>query len=169
MRERAGDFRQGVPKGTGQAAALEAAELARFIPHRHPFLLVDRVLELEPGRRVTAVKNVTQDEPFFPGHFPGYPVMPGVLMVEALAQAAALCLSAGGVHGRLGLFAGIDGVRFRRQVFPGDQLILQVEITRCRGWLVRATGRATVGGEVAVEADELSFALVELPGGAGAS
>ncbi len=143
------------------AAGLTAVEVARLLPHRYPFLLVDRVLELEPGRRITAVKNVSVNEPFFPGHFPGYPVMPGVLMVEALAQAAAVCLAAGGDAGRLGLFAGVDGVRFRRQVFPGDTLLLRVEVTRRRGSLVKVAGRALVGEQVAVEAAELSFVLVE--------
>ncbi len=157
----------GAQPSSKAAGGLAAAEVALLLPHRYPFLLVDRVLELEPGRRITAVKNVTHNEPFFPGHFPGYPVMPGVLMVEALAQAAAVCLAAGGEAGRLGLFAGLDGVRFRRQVFPGDTILLRVEVTRRRGSLVKASGRALVGDLVAVEAEELSFALVELdrPGG----
>ncbi len=140
---------------------LGSAEIRRLIPHRYPFLLVDRVDELEPGVRAVGVKNVTQNEPFFQGHFPDYPVMPGVLVVEALAQVGAVGVMAAGEHAdKLALFAGIDGVRFRRQVVPGDVLTLEVEIDRLKGRVGRGTGRAAVGGERVCEA-QLMFAFAD--------
>ncbi len=140
---------------------LGPAEIRRLIPHRYPFLLVDRVEELEPGVRAVGVKNVTQNEPFFQGHFPDYPVMPGVLIVEALAQVGAVGVMAAGEHAdKLALFAGIDGVRFRRQVVPGDVLTLEVEIDRLKGRVGRGTGRAAVGGERVCEA-QLMFAFAD--------
>jgi 3-hydroxyacyl-[acyl-carrier-protein] dehydratase len=132
---------------------LEAADIMRIIPHRYPFLLIDRVMELEPGRRVVAMKNVTANEPQFTGHFPDRPIMPGVLMVEALAQAGAVAvLSLPEYRGKLALFAGIDECRFRRTVLPGDQLRLEVTLEKLRGVFGRGRGVATVDGEVAVEA-----------------
>ena len=140
---------------------LGAAEIRELIPHRYPFLLVDRIEELEPGVRVVGIKNVTQNEPFFQGHFPDYPVMPGVLVVEAMAQVGAVGVMAGGEHkDKLALFAGIDGVRFRRQVLPGDVLRMEVEIGRLKGRVGRGRGRATVGDERVCEA-ELMFAFAE--------
>ena len=140
---------------------LGPAEIRELIPHRYPFLLVDRIEELEPGVRALGIKNVSQNEPFFQGHFPDYPVMPGVLIVEALAQVGAVGVMAGGEHrDKLALFAGIDGVRFRRQVLPGDVLTLEVEIGRLKGRAGRGTGRATVGDERVCEA-ELMFAFAE--------
>lgn len=122
------------------------------IPHRYPFLLVDRVLELEAGKRGVGIKNVTINEPFFQGHFPEFPIMPGVLIVEAMAQlGAVIVLSMPENKGKLAFFAGIDGMRFRRQVVPGDQLRLEVEITRIRGSIGKGTGRALVEGQVAAE------------------
>ena len=142
-------------------APLGPAEIQDLIPHRYPFLLVDRIDELEPGVRAVGVKNVTQNEPFFQGHFPGYPVMPGVLIIEALAQVGAVGVLAGGEHqDKLALFAGIDGVRFRRQVLPGDVLTLEVEIERLKGRVGRGKGRATVGGERVCEAG-LMFAFAD--------
>ncbi|MEW6636828.1 MAG: 3-hydroxyacyl-ACP dehydratase FabZ [Actinomycetota bacterium] len=142
-------------------APLGPAEIRRLIPHRYPFLLVDRVEELEPGVRVVGIKSVSQNEPFFQGHFPDYPVMPGVLIIEAMAQVGAVGVMAGGEHAdKLALFAGIDGVRFRRQVLPGDVLRMEVEIGRLKGRAGRGTGRATVGGERVCEA-ELMFAFTE--------
>jgi 3-hydroxyacyl-[acyl-carrier-protein] dehydratase len=142
-------------------APLGPAEIRRLIPHRYPFLLVDRIDELEPGVRAVGVKNVSQNEPFFQGHFPDYPVMPGVLIIEALAQVGAVGVMAGGEHKhKLALFAGIDGVRFRRQVVPGDVLTLEVEIDRLKGRVGRGTGRASVGGERVCEA-QLMFAFAE--------
>jgi beta-hydroxyacyl-[acyl carrier protein] dehydratase FabZ len=138
---------------------LEAADIMRIIPHRYPFLLIDRVLELEPGKRVVAVKNVTANEPQFTGHFPERPIMPGVLMVEALAQAGAVAvLSLPEYRGKLALFAGIDECRFRRTVLPGDQLVLTVELEKLRGLFGRARAVASVGGEIAVEAT-ISFVI----------
>ena len=140
---------------------LGPAEIRRLIPHRYPFLLVDRVDELEPGVRAVGVKNVSQNEPFFQGHFPDYPVMPGVLIIEAMAQVGAVGVMSGGEHSdKLALFAGIDGVRFRRQVVPGDVLRMEVEISRLKGRVGRGTGRASVGGERVCEA-ELMFAFAE--------
>ena len=140
---------------------LGPAEIRDLIPHRYPFLLVDRIEELEPGVRAVGIKNVPQNEPFFQGHFPDYPVMPGVLVVEAMAQVGAVGVMAGGEHkDKLALFAGIDGVRFRRQVLPGDVLRMEVEIERLKGRVGRGRGRATVGDERVCEA-ELMFAFAE--------
>jgi 3-hydroxyacyl-[acyl-carrier-protein] dehydratase len=140
---------------------LGAAEIRELIPHRYPFLLVDRIIELEPGVRAVGIKNVTQNEPFFQGHFPDYPVMPGVLIIEAMAQVGAVGVMAGGEHKeKLALFAGIDGVRFRRQVVPGDVLRMEVDIDRLKGRVGRGTGRASVGGERVCEA-QLMFAFAE--------
>lgn len=138
---------------------IEAAEIMRIIPHRYPFLLIDRVVELEPGRRVVAVKNVTANEPQFTGHFPERPIMPGVLMVEALAQTGAVAvLSLPEYHGKLALFAGIDECRFRRTVLPGDTLRMEVTLEKLRGMFGRARAVASVGDEVAVEAT-ISFII----------
>ena len=140
-------------------APLGPAEIRRLIPHRYPFLLVDRIDELEPGVRAVGIKNVTQNEPFFQGHFPDYPVMPGVLIIEALAQVGAVSVMAGGEHqDKLALFAGIDGVRFRRQVVPGDVLTMEVEIDRLKGRVGRGKGRSAVGDERVCEA-QLMFAF----------
>ncbi len=142
-------------------APLGPAEIRDLIPHRYPFLLVDRIEEIEPGVRAVGLKNVTQNEPFFQGHFPDYPVMPGVLIIEAMAQVGAVGVMAGGEYrDRLALFAGIDGVRFRRQVLPGDVLRMEVEITRLKGKVGRGKGRATVDGERVCEA-ELMFAFAD--------
>lgn len=141
--------------------SLSAAEIRELIPHRYPFLLVDRIEEVEPGVRAVGVKSVTQNEPFFQGHFPDYPVMPGVLIVEAMAQVGAVgVMSVEEYRGKLALFAGIDGVRFRRQVVPGDVLTMEVEIERLKGKIGRGKGRATVAGERVCEAD-LMFAFAE--------
>jgi 3-hydroxyacyl-[acyl-carrier-protein] dehydratase len=140
---------------------LGPAAIRELIPHRYPFLLVDRIEEVEPGVRAVGIKNVTQNEPFFEGHFPDYPVMPGVLIVEALAQVGAVGVMAKEeFRGKLALFAGIDGVRFRRQVIPGDVLRLEVDISRLRGVAGRGKGSATVNGERVCEAD-LMFAFAD--------
>ena len=142
---------------------LDVRAIRRIIPHRYPILLVDRIIELEPGKRAVGLKNVTTNEWFFEGHFPDNPIMPGVLIIEALAQTAAVAaLSADEFKGKLGLFAGIDGVRFRRQVVPGDQLRLEVEMDRLRRGIGRASAKATVEGETAAEG-RLTFALVDPP------
>jgi 3-hydroxyacyl-[acyl-carrier-protein] dehydratase len=136
---------------------MDIHQIIKKLPHRYPFLLVDRVVEFEKDVRIRALKNVTINEPFFNGHFPNRPVMPGVLMLEALAQASALLsFSSEGEASdgsRLYYFAGIDGARFKRVVEPGDQLILESTITRKKGAIYKYATRATVDGELAVEAE----------------
>ena len=132
---------------------LEAADIMRIIPHRYPFLMVDRVIELTPGQHAIGIKQVTANEPQFTGHFPGRPIMPGVLMVEALAQTAGVAvMTLDEYRGKLGLFAGIDDCRFRRMVVPGDTLRLEVKVEKLRGMFGRVRGVASVDGEVAAEA-----------------
>ncbi|KGA97071.1 3-hydroxyacyl-ACP dehydratase [Alkalihalobacillus alcalophilus ATCC 27647 = CGMCC 1.3604] len=134
-------------------------EIKSIIPHRYPFLLIDKVIECEVGKSAVGIKNVTANEEFFNGHFPEYPVMPGVLIVEALAQTCAVAmLQKEENQGKLGLFAKIENCRFKNPVRPGDQLRLEVEITRMKGPVAKAKGVATVDGEVAAEA-EMTFAL----------
>jgi 3-hydroxyacyl-[acyl-carrier-protein] dehydratase len=150
------------PAFTGE---LDAAAIQRIIPHRYPFLLVDRITELEPGRRAVGRKQVSSGDPYFPGHFPGYPVMPGVLIVEALAQVGAIALlTTDDFKGKLALFAGIDNVRFKRQVAPGDTLVLSVELGQLRRTIGTGTGTATVDGELACKGDFM-FGIVPAPEG----
>ncbi len=138
---------------------LSNQEIQAIIPHRYPFLLVDRIVEMEEGVRAVGIKAVTANEQFFQGHFPSFPVMPGVLIVEALAQVGAVVLlKMPENHGKIALFAGIDGFRFRKQVFPGDVLRLEVELTKMRGPVGKGHARATVDGDVAAEG-ELMFAI----------
>lgn len=136
---------------------MDIHEILKQLPHRYPILLVDRVLEIEKGQRIKALKNVSINEPHFLGHFPHRPVMPGVLMLEALAQAAALLsFDAQGVspdNKTVYYFAGIDSARFKRPVEPGDQLILDVELLRSKAGIYKFKGQATVNGEVAAEAE----------------
>jgi 3-hydroxyacyl-[acyl-carrier-protein] dehydratase len=136
----------------GFTLPLEAADIMRILPHRYPFLLVDRIVELEPGVRAVGIKSVSANEPQFTGHFPGRPIMPGVLMVEALAQTAGVAvLTLDAYRGKLGLFAGIDELRFRRLVQPGDQLRLEVTVEKLRGMFGRVQAVARVDGVPAVE------------------
>lgn len=138
---------------------LYVEQIKAIIPHRYPFLLVDQVIEQEEGKRIVGIKNVTINEPFFQGHFPNYPVMPGVLILEALAQVGAISvLSIEENKGKIGFLAGVDKCRFKRQVKPGDQLRLEVEIIRMKGAIGKGKGIATVDGEVACEA-EIMFAI----------
>ncbi|KSU60469.1 beta-hydroxyacyl-ACP dehydratase [[Bacillus] enclensis] len=138
---------------------LDINEIKDIIPHRYPFLLVDRITEVEEGKKAVGIKNVTANEEFFNGHFPDYPVMPGVLIVEALAQVGAVAmLKKEENRGRLAFFTGIDKCRFKRQVKPGDQLKLEVEMIRFKGAIGKGKGLATVDGEVACEL-EMMFAL----------
>ncbi len=133
---------------------LSIGEIMDQLPHRYPFLLVDRVLELEAGKRIVAIKNVTINEPFFNGHFPGYPVMPGVLIVEALAQAGGIvALKALGGGKRIAFFGGIDNCKFRRPVVPGDQLRLEVTVIANKGPVWKLHGEAFVGDALAARAD----------------
>lgn len=138
---------------------LTTQEIMAILPHRYPFLLIDRVVELEPGVRAVAEKLVSANEPQFQGHFPGNPLMPGVLIVEAMAQAGAVAALSLPEHaGKLVLFAGIDACRFKRVVRPGEILRLEVRLERMRRGVGRGSGRATVGDELACEAG-LLFAL----------
>lgn len=136
---------------------MDIHEILQHLPHRYPFLLVDRVLSVEPGKEIVALKNVSMNEPFFPGHYPHHPVMPGVLIIEAMAQAAAL-LSFKSLDSRpdentVYYFVGIDGARFKRPVSPGDQLILKVALTRNLRGLWKFKAVAEVDGQVAAEAE----------------
>src|SRR5690625_265062 len=138
---------------------MDIQDIKEIIPHRYPFLLVDKVLEKEEGKRIVGLKNVTANEPFFQGHFPQYAVMPGVLILEALAQVGAIAaLDSEENKGKLGILAGVDKCRFKQQVRPGDQLKLEVEILRMRRSIGKGKGIATVDGELVCEA-EIMFAI----------
>jgi 3-hydroxyacyl-[acyl-carrier-protein] dehydratase len=138
---------------------LNAQEILKILPHRYPFLLVDRLLELEAGKRAVGLKNVSLNEPFFQGHFPGVPIMPGVLILEALAQVGACALlSLDENQGKLVYFAGVDKFRFKKIVVPGDQLVLETELLKLKGNIGKATGKATVD-ENLVARGELLFAI----------
>jgi len=142
---------------------LDTVAIQKIIPHRYPFLLIDRILELVPGERAVGIKNVTHNEAFFQGHFPTYPVMPGVLIVEAVAQVGAVAMLSQEAHkGMTALFAGIDKVRFKRQVKPGDTLLMKVELGQFRRGVGTGTATASVDGEVACKG-EFMFALVPDP------
>lgn len=138
---------------------LDSKQIQEIIPHRYPFLLVDRIVELDAPNRAVGIKNVTINEPFFQGHFPDYPVMPGVLIIEALAQVGAIIvLGMEENKGKIAFFAGIDGARFRGQVKPGDVLTLEMEMLRVKGSIGKGKGTARVGDKVVAEA-ELMFAI----------
>jgi 3-hydroxyacyl-[acyl-carrier-protein] dehydratase len=145
---------------------LDIGMIRRLLPHRYPMLLVDRVLDWEAGKFLRAVKNVTVNEPFFQGHFPAYPVMPGVLVIEAMAQVAGLLTMLSDVARRDGsqlvLFAGIDEARFKRQVFPGDTLMLEAQLERAVRGVGRFHTRATVGDQLVCEA-QLLAAIRDVP------
>ena len=136
------------------ATVLDTVEIMKIIPHRFPILLVDRIIELVAGERAVGVKSVSIGEPYFAGHFPDYPVMPGVLIVEALAQVGAVAiLSLDEYKGKIAFFAGIENVRFKRQVKPGDTLRLEVSMGQIRRNIGTGSGVATVDGEVACKGD----------------
>lgn len=140
---------------------LHIDQIKELIPHRYPFLLVDKVIELEVGKRAVGIKNVTVNEPFFQGHFPDYPIMPGVLIIEAMAQVGCVAMmSVEENRGKLGVFAGIDKARFKKEVRPGDTLTMEVEMVSLRRNIGKATAKAYVGEELSCSA-ELMFALVE--------
>jgi 3-hydroxyacyl-[acyl-carrier-protein] dehydratase len=137
-------------------------EIRELLPHRYPFLLVDKVIELEPGKRVVAIKNVTANEPFFQGHFPEFPIMPGVLIVEALAQTAGIAVSVVEENkGKLGVFAAIDSMKFKNQVMPGDVLTLEAEILMSKLGVTKAKVKASVDGKLAAEG-EIKFAMTKV-------
>src|SRR6185369_11777682 len=139
---------------------LRIAEIMRILPHRYPFLLIDRVIEVDGERRIVAIKNVTINEPFFVGHFPDAPVMPGVMIVEAMAQAGAIMgllhCSPEAIKNSLVYFIGIDEARFRRPIVPGDQLRIEVDVLRHKGRVWKMKGQVLVEGELAAEATLLS-------------
>jgi len=150
---------------------MDIQEIMDFLPHRYPFLLIDRIREMEEGVRIKALKNVTINEPFFCGHFPGVPVMPGVLMIEAMAQAGGVLMfnSLEGKETKVAMLLGVEKCKFRKPVRPGDQMMIEVEVLRLRSRLGKMLGKTYVDGAVAAEA-EISFALVErsdLTGSAG--
>jgi 3-hydroxyacyl-[acyl-carrier-protein] dehydratase len=141
---------------------LDITQIQAILPHRYPFLLVDRVIDYEPNKRVVGIKNVTINEPFFAGHFPGAPVMPGVLIIEAMAQTAGVLMLASlpDRESKLVFFTGIDGAKFRRPVVPGDQLRLELTVLRLRPRYIKLRGEAYVAGALVAEA-EISSSLVE--------
>ncbi len=140
---------------------IEINEIKALLPHRYPFLLVDRVLELIPNQKIVALKNVTANEEFFNGHFPAKPVMPGVLVIESMAQAAGIMMLSQEEHkGKIPYFTGIDNARFRKTVVPGDQLIIEVEVIRVKGSVGKVKAVSKVDNQIAAEA-ELMFILGE--------
>jgi len=140
-----------------ESSSMNIEAVMQYLPHRYPFLMIDKVVDMELGKSITAIKNVSINEPFFPGHFPGVPVMPGVLILEAMAQAAAILSFKTKAYApeEIGIvyFAGIDGARFKKPVKPGDQLVLKVEIVREMRGIWKSTARAEVDGELAAEAE----------------
>lgn len=128
-------------------------EIMKLLPHRYPFLLVDRIADFKPGVSATGVKNVTINEPFFQGHFPGQPIMPGVLIIEAMAQVAGVMAFRSGVEGKSVFFMSIDNAKFRRPVVPGDQVMMNIKVLKQRGNVWRFSGTATVDGKLVSEAE----------------
>jgi beta-hydroxyacyl-ACP dehydratase FabZ len=154
-----------MPAQTEQRVVYTVSDILGILPHRYPFLLVDRIVALEPEKRITGLKNVTVNEPFFQGHFPGAPVMPGVLIVESMAQVAGVLIyrDLPGKEKKLIYFTGIENAKFRRPVTPGDQLLIEMELLVRRNNFGKMAGTATVDGKLAAEAVVL-FAIVDHPG-----
>jgi 3-hydroxyacyl-[acyl-carrier-protein] dehydratase len=128
-------------------------EIMKLLPHRYPFLLVDKIVDLKPGESAMGVKNVTINEPFFQGHFPGQPIMPGVLVIEAMAQVAGVMAFSSGMEGKSVFFMSIDNAKFRRPIVPGDQVMLEIKVLKQRGNVWRFSGAATVDGKLVSEAE----------------
>lgn len=146
-------------EGTQVQLPMDIKAILDLLPHRYPFIMVDRILELERGKTITGLKNVTMGEPFFQGHFPGEPVMPGVLILEGMAQAGAVLayMSTDSIDGKLVFFAGLDKVRFRKVVRPGDQLIFKLELTRQKSKVTKMKGKAYVDDVLVTEADLMAY------------
>lgn len=141
---------------------IDIVKILNILPHRYPFVLVDRILEIEPGKRIVGIKNVTINEPYFQGHFPGYPIFPGVLIVEAMAQTWGICVFAlqpEEAENKNLFFSGMDKVRFRRPVIPGDQMRMEMELIKHRGPLWKFGGKATVNGDLVTEAELLASVI----------
>jgi 3-hydroxyacyl-[acyl-carrier-protein] dehydratase len=128
-------------------------EIMKLLPHRYPFLLVDKIVDLKPGESALGVKNVTINEPFFQGHFPGQPIMPGVLVIEAMAQVAGVMAFRSGVEGKSVFFMSIDNAKFRRPIVPGDQVMMEIKVLKQRGNVWKFSGAATVDGKLVSEAE----------------
>ena len=138
---------------------IEAQEIMEILPHKHPFLLIDRIIEFEKGKRIVGIKNVTVNEPFFGGHFPGYPIMPGVLVIEAMAQVGGVLVfksDPGDIENKTVFFMGIDKAKFRRPVIPGDQMKFELEVTKRRGSIWGFKGTAYVDEKLVAEAELLA-------------
>ena len=145
---------------------IDINKILNILPHRYPFVLVDRILEIDPGKRIVGLKNITINEPYFQGHFPGSPILPGVLIVEAMAQTWGICVFA--LHPEEAenknlFFSGIDRVRFRRPVIPGDQMRMEMELIKHRGSLWKFKGKATVNGDLVAEAELLASVIEKEP------
>ena len=154
-------FAPPIPPDTPTETAMDIIRLLNVLPHRYPFLLVDRILKIEGEEKIVGLKNVTINEPFFQGHFPGHPIMPGVLQLEAMAQVAGvLMLRSGENAGKVAYFMSANNVKWRKPVRPGDQLIIEIEMARSRGKIAKAKGVCKVAGEVVSEA-EVMFSIVE--------
>ncbi len=154
-----------VTSDTEQRVIYSVTDIMRFLPHRYPFLLVDRIVELDPDKRIVGLKNVTINEQFFQGHFPGAPVMPGVLIIEAMAQVAGVMIyrDLPDKEKKLIYFTGIENAKFRRPVLPGDQLRIEMELLNRRNNFGKMAGRAVVEGKLAAEATVM-FAIADRPG-----
>ncbi len=142
-----------------ESVKIDITQIMKLLPHRYPFLLVDRIVAMEPDKSIVGIKNVTINEPFFIGHFPGQPIMPGVLLIEAMAQVGAVnILSKPENQGKVVYLVGVDNARFRRPVVPGDQLVIEVQIISMRSYIGKASGKIQVNGNIVAEA-ELTFAV----------